>query len=69
MATFSLVASACMSTSTWSARPRSSASTASASANGERAASRKTIPERLTTPSRRPAFSTIVYPCPGAAFG
>ena len=40
MATFSLVASACMSTSTCVARPRSSAMTASASGNGERAASR-----------------------------
>ena len=40
MATFSLVASACMSTNTWSVRGRSSATTASASANGERAASR-----------------------------
>ena len=69
IATFSLVASACMSTSTASARPRSSARTASASAKGERTAWRNTSPDRFTTPSRIPSRSTTVYPRPGLPFG
>src|SRR5918998_2524547 len=69
IATFSLVASACMSTSTASALPRSSARTASISANGDRTASRKTSPDRFTTPSRIPFASTTVCPRPGLPFG
>src|SRR5918998_2454299 len=69
IATFSLVASACMSRSTASALPRSSASTASISANGDRTASRKTSPDRFTTPSRIPFASTTVCPRPGLPFG
>lgn len=69
IATFSLVASAWKSTSTCDARSRSSASTASASANGDRAATRLTMPEMLMTASDLPLLSTIVWPRPGAAFG
>jgi len=69
IATFSLVASACMSTSTWVVLPRNSASAASISANGERAASTNTVPERLTTPRAMPLRSTTVTPLPGLPFG
>jgi hypothetical protein len=69
IATFSLVASAWKSSSTWSARPRSSARIASISANGERAASTNTIPDRLTTARLIPSRSITVQPRPGAAFG
>ncbi len=69
IATFSLVASACMSTSTASAFPRRSESAASTSANGERTASRNTSPDRFTTPSRMPFASTTVCPRPGLPFG
>ena len=68
-ATFSLVTSACMSTSTASAESRSSDSSASASANGERTASRKTWPDRLITPRRIPFDSTTVCPRPGLPLG
>ena len=69
MATFSLVASACMSTSTWVVRPRRSASAASTSANADRAASTNSEPDRFTTPSATPSFSTTVTPRPGLARG
>ena len=58
-----------MSTSTWSAAPRRSASSASASVKGERTASRYSWPERLITPSRCPPASTTVWPRPGLPFG
>ena len=69
MATFSLVASACMSSSTASLLPRSSESTASTSLKGERAASRNSVPDRFVTPSRKPLDSTTVWPRPGLPFG
>jgi hypothetical protein len=69
IATFSLVASACMSTSTASALSRSSDSSTSTSGNGERTASRKTSPDRFTTPRRIPFASTTVWPLPGLPFG
>ena len=58
-----------MSTSTASVFPRSSDSSASASANGDRTASRKTCPDRLITPRRSPFASTTVCPRPGLPFG
>jgi hypothetical protein len=65
MATFSLVASAWKSTSTWSQRSLSAASTASISAKAWRPERRKTLPCRLTTPSRTPSRSTTHEPWPG----
>ncbi len=69
IATFSLVASACMSTSTCCAWPDNSASCASTSANGERATSSENWPWMFTSPSSSPFFSITVDPRPGAAFG
>ena len=65
IATFSLVASACMSTIRWSTVPVSLATSASASAKAERPADMKTLPERLMTPSRTPSRSSTVCPRPG----
>jgi hypothetical protein len=69
IATFSEVASAWKSSSMKSAFSRRSAISASASENGDRAASTKTVPSRLVTASRAPFFSTTVDPRPGLPFG
>ena len=68
IATFSLVASACMSTSTTGARALTSAAIAAAISNGLQAGSgwTKRRPIRLTTPTRVPSrASTTVEPRPG----
>ena len=63
-ATFSLVASACMSTSTTSA-PATSRSASSMASSAGAACFMKRFPERLTTPSVAPSRST--RRCPGRA--
>ena len=64
IATFSEVASACMSTSTWSAS-LSSPSATSTSLKAGRPARRYRFPLRFTTPRRTPSRSTITAPRPG----
>ena len=65
MPTFSLVASACTSTSTWSTRPRSAASAASTSLKAGRPAFMNRLPDTEITPSRTPSRSTTQLPWPG----
>ena len=65
MPTFSLVASACMSTSTWSTERLSAWSAASASENAWRPAFMNRLPDSETTPSRTPSRETTHQPWPG----
>ena len=69
IATFSLVSSAWKSTKIASARPSSSPRSSSMTGKGERSTRMWSRPLRLTTATRIPAASTIVWPRPGLPSG